>query len=367
MLHTDIPTHGEILALTTVSEPWCVSIYTPTEVDTPTPDKNRVALENQVKQALDRVEDKNARTALSEAFADLLDDEDYWRYQSRTLAVHATPEQLITHRVPNRLEASTTVGDRFNIKPLLRAVTFPQSAFVLALSENAVRLVEVTADRPAQDAQVPGLPASLTEYLALPPLGRSPHGRLQGSEGRKVRVRQYCRAVDLALRNVLTGLDIPLILAATEPTAGLFRSVSSYPQLLTEGISGNPERLTDAELAEQARTLLDQHYATELAELRTEFENRRSDGRGILDLSDIARAATYGIVHVLFVDIDAHVPGRLADDGSITQVPARDDNGPGVLDEIARRTLLSNGRVLAVRSEDIPDGAHAAAILRYTP
>ncbi|MFJ9364980.1 hypothetical protein ACIRRA_11245 [Nocardia sp. NPDC101769] len=366
MLHTDIPTHGEILALASTTGPWCVSVYTPTEADTPTPDKNRLAFENQVKEVLDRVTDKQARIALTDAFADLVDDEDYWRFQSRTLAVHATPESMRTYRLPNRLEPSATLGDRFNIKPLLRAVTFPQTAFVLALSENAVRLVEVAAEGPAVEVAVAGLPTDLNKYLDLPPLGRSPHGRLQGSEGRKVRVRQFCRAVDQALRPVLAGHDIPLILAAAEPTDSLYRSVDSYPLLLAEGIPGNPEHLTDGDLAARARQLLDRHYAAELANVRSEFEKRRGDGRGVIDLSDIARAATYGIVHTLFVDIDASVPGAVTDDGALTAATA-DGETPGVLDEISRRVLLSNGRVLAVRADDIPDGAHAAAILRYTP
>jgi hypothetical protein len=36
-----------------------------------------------------------------------------------------------------------------------------------------------------------------------------------------------------------------------------------------------------------------------------------------------------------------------------------------VVDEIARRVLLTGGRVLAVRRQDIPGGGSAAAILRY--
>jgi hypothetical protein len=37
----------------------------------------------------------------------------------------------------------------------------------------------------------------------------------------------------------------------------------------------------------------------------------------------------------------------------------------GVVDEIARRVLLSGGRVLAVRGDDVPGGEPLAAILRY--
>ena len=37
----------------------------------------------------------------------------------------------------------------------------------------------------------------------------------------------------------------------------------------------------------------------------------------------------------------------------------------GVVDEIARRVVLTGGRVLAVRRDDLPDRAPVAAILRH--
>jgi glycine cleavage system regulatory protein len=37
----------------------------------------------------------------------------------------------------------------------------------------------------------------------------------------------------------------------------------------------------------------------------------------------------------------------------------------GVVDEIARRVLLSGGEVLSVRQADIPEGKPLAAVLRY--
>jgi release factor family 8 len=85
---------------------------------------------------------------------------------------------------------------------------------------------------------------------------RSPDRRIQGSEGQKLRLRQYARRVEEALRPILSGLDLPLILAGTEPLTSIFRSVSAYPHLAPAVIAGNPDTKTDGELAEAGRGVL---------------------------------------------------------------------------------------------------------------
>lgn len=367
MLHTDIPTRREIEALAEWTGPWSVSIYLPTEAATPEPEANRIAFTNQVRAAVDLVTEAGSRTAIAEQLDDLADDDDFWRFQSHTLVVHVAPQRMWTFRIPNRLGAAVTVADRFLLKPLLRAVTFPQAAFVLALAEGSARLVEVTPDRPAEDVRVPEMPENAAAFARKSSLGdRSPKRRLTGSEGKKVLVRQYARGVDRALRDILSGRDTPLILAAPEPIEAIYRSVATYGELLDDGIAGNPEHLSDQELADRARHILDGHYAAQLADLRELFDKRRGEGRATSDLAEIARAATFGVVQTLLVDIDTAVPGTVdAETGAIEFGPESDTETPGILDEVARRALLSGGRVLAVRAADIPDEASAAAILRY--
>lgn len=180
-----------------------------------------------------------------------------------------------------------------------------------------------------------------------------------------MRLRQYARKVDQALRPVLNGLDIPLILAATEPLDGIFRSVNSYPHLVASSLAGNPESTVDADLVAGARTLLDELYANELEAIHELFELRVSEGRGVKDIADAARAATYGAVDTVLVDIDEVVPGTVDETGAVSFGPGDDAVGYGVVDEIARRVLLNGGRVLAVRRDDIPGQGSLAAILRY--
>ena len=371
MLHTDIPTPTSIRQLAAVREPFCVSIYLPTSPVPTESEPSRIELRNQVAAAARQLTEAGAGRAvveeLEDAIADLIQDRQFWSYLSRSLAIFHYSGHLQTFRVPNVLPSVLEVADRLYIKPLLRAITFPQTAFVLALSQNAARLVEVSPDAGAYVVDVPGLPADAASAVGLPSIsGRSPSGRLQGSEGQKVRLAQYSRSVDAAIRPLVTGSGLPLILATAEPLNGIFRGVSAYPLLATPTIEGNPDERTPEELAAVARPVLDRIYAAQLGELSDLIEARFNEGRGATDLSDIARAATYGAIDTLVVDIDRKIPGYVDEaSGAITFDDEDDAHNYGVVDEIARRALLSGARVLAVRADDVPGGGPAAAITRF--
>jgi hypothetical protein len=68
----------------------------------------------------------------------------------------------------------------------------------------------------------------------------------------------------------------------------------------------------------------------------------------------------------LLVDIDQTIPGTLREtDGAVTRATAADARSYDILDEIAGRAILTGAKFLAVRKDDIPEGAPLAAILRY--
>jgi hypothetical protein len=369
-LHTDIPTHAQIDRLLTSRHSASVSVYLATDPMS-NGDPERIALKNLAAEAERQLReadaDKAAVAALRDGLADLGTDGAFWRYQARTLSVFATPDSLVTYRLPNRLVEQVHVADRFHLKPLLRAITFPQVAFVLALAQGSVRVLEMGPELGSWEVGVPGLPDDVASATGMASIAdRAPRGALQGAEGQKVRMRQYCREVDQALRVTLAGLDVPLILAATEPLDAIYRSVNTYPHLADRSIEGSPEATRDAELVASARAVLDEVQQDALDEVRALFERRASQGRTSQDLVDLARAATFGAVDTVFVDIDDVVPGSVDEEtGAVTFEEADDAVAYGVVDEIARRVWLTGGRVLAVRRDDVPGGGPAAGILRY--
>lgn len=367
-LHTDIPTRAQVTRLLTTRSPVAVSLYVPTRPEG-SGDAERIELKNlagtAAGQLRDADADKAAVASIEEQLADLADDEEFWRHQARSLAVFVTPDSLTTFRLPNQLTLSVEVSDRFHVKPLLRSMTFAQAAFVLELAQGSVRLLEIVPElRPAEVA-VPDMPTDVASAVGKSSIAdRAPIRRLQGSEGQKVRMRQYARQVDQAMRPILAGYDVPLILAAVEPLESIFRSVCSYPHLAHTTISPGP----DTELIDRARRVLDEVHAGQLRDAWALFDQRTSQGRTAVDIADIARFATAGAVDTVFVDIDSNISGLVDDQTGAVEFRDSDDAVDyGVLDEISRRVWLTDGRIFAVRREDIPGGGETAAILRFTP
>lgn len=371
MLHIDAPTTQDVTTLNSIRADACVSIYVPTTPLTQDIDKSRIEYGNSVKEAVRQLEEAGVSKDVLDDLTDHLatvDDDAFWRLQVNSLAVFATRDMLFTFRLANRLKATVQVSDRFHLKPLLRARAFPHEALVLAVSENGVRLVEVSPDTPPVVVAVPNLPRDAASHAGKATLNdRSPTGRIQGSEGQRVRHLQYLRAIDGALRPILTGRSTPLIIAAVDPMAALYPHVNTYANLLPTAIKHSPEALTDAELAKRAIPILDDHHAAEVARVRALFETRSDQGRVATDLTDAARAATFGAVDTLLVDIDSSVPGTIRDDGTVATADTESASSYDLVDEIMGRVIATGGRVLAVRRSEVPAQGELAAILRWAP
>ena len=370
-LHTDIPTAADIERLASARDEHSVSIYLPTSPVTPDTETARLELRNAADNAAKQLSEAGASRQDVEAITAhvdaLIGDPQFWAYLSHSLAIFLTGDEVSTFRLPSQLTATVQVSDRFHIKPLLRAVTFPHTAFVLALSQNTARLVEITADSPAFDVEVQDLPANLQDAVGeFDDPNRNSFARMSSGDTERVRMTQYARIVDQALRPLWTGSERPLILAAAEPLASIYRLVSTSTNLVAEGIDGNPDQVDNAALSRAARTILDDVYAREIAGIREDMNENYPRERVAFDTAQIARAATFGAVDTLLVDIDSHQPGFLDEaDGALTFSDADDARDYGIGDEIARRALRTGGRVLAVRADDIPGDGSVAALLRY--
>jgi hypothetical protein len=207
-------------------------------------------------------------------------------------------------------------------------MTSPHDIFVLALAEESVRLIHAFANFPPVRLQVPDLPKSAEVATRRPSFHIwAPRRGLQNLEGEKVLLHQYVRKVQHAIYGVLAGQSAPLVLAAEEPLASMFRSLNTYPRLTNEMIEGNPEndngcRAGGRRYPDSRPSLLPRTEGGDRALRRTEA------AAGNHDVSYAAHAATAGAIEQLLVDLDAVIPGLVSDiDGSVITLPSTKSRG----------------------------------------
>lgn len=370
MLHIDLPTRAEILDLAETRGAPCVTIYLSTTPLTEDVQADRISLKNLAKEAMRQLEavdtPKRSLWPIQAAIAEIEDDDQFWAHQANSLAIFLTPESVRTYRLPSKMENQVHVSDRFHLKPILRAVTFPHACYILAVGMGAVRLIEVSADLPPHPVKVAGFPKDMADAI-----GRRSHnandGQMRSGEATNqvALLTRYARVLDEALRPILSGQERPLIVAAAEPMASIFRSVSTYPFTVSEGLGGSADHTADHILATEARSVLDRLYAAEIAALAGLYDIRESQGRATADLAQAARAATFGAIDSMIVDMDAVIPGSVDDDGKLSFADSPGADSYGVVDEIVSRALKSGARVIAARKDDVPGKGVLASILRY--
>jgi hypothetical protein len=389
MLRIDIPTLNEFKALAAAKGDACVSIYVPTSPLHDQAHANRIAFKDLAKASLSQLKeagiDKRRIEPFQEQFGQFAgailestDDnkyryrehdpaeeiDEFWRRQANGLAVLATPENMQTFRLPDQPKPLAEVADRFHLTPIIHAMTSPHHIFVLALSEDAVRLVHAFVNLPPVRVHVPGLPKNAEEATRRPDGSSYPHA-VWGREDQKVLLEKYVRKVDHHVSRALAGATLPLVLAAAEPLALLFRSVNTYPHLVEDPIDGNPDHMSDAQLQDAALPVLDRLYERELNTILARYDELKPR-RATSDVSYAAHAATAGAVDQLVVDLDAIIPGVVSDvDGSVTYATSDTAKTYSVVDEVARRALCTGARVLASTREQLPNRDPLVAILRY--
>lgn len=368
MAHKNIPTRQDIDFLASVSTPGSVSIYTPAGPLSSDGERARIELKNQLRDVITQLEasdtPKQTVNGIKEKVESLLNNTMFWQYQSNSLAIFVNDDIFETYRLPNKLTATVDVADRFYIKPLVRTITFSQSAYVLALAGNSVRLISVTPDQPAEVLDAEGLPTSLDSHLNLDLGGKGTYGRT--NENPEVRAMQYTSAVNKAVLPIVRRSNLPLILAAAEPLGSAYRRTNAYKRLLDQSITGNPENESPEALADKARPILDEVYKDELAKVADNFQAKAAQGLGSTNIEVAAQAALMGAIDTLMVDMDQRIPGFIDEETGYVRTSVEDNaENYGVGDEILRRALTSGARVYAIRAEDMPDGAAIAATFRF--
>lgn len=373
---------NEFVSLAKARGTGLVSIYLPTHPRGQEIQQDPIRLRNLLGKAEEQTRDRGLpESQIEELLApvrQLEEDVHFWRHQGEGLAIFCSESGCATHRLPVPVEELVFIGDRFCMRPLLPAVSEGRRYYVLALSQNSVRLFECTRDS-VRELDLYDIPASLRDAVGYDWEQKSLQFHVGDGEGRAMfhghgrqkdqddeELEAFLRAVDRGVCRLLADSRAPLIVAAVEYLIPMYRRITSYPNVPEQCVSGNPDRLKPAELHERslacAAPYLDEPKQRDLQRL-TDAVHSDSATTGVLDVLPAAQNAQVG---ALFVVSNGAIWGRTDESGrDITLHAQREPGDDDLIDLTIAHTVASGGVVYDTAASEMPGGVPVAALLRF--
>lgn len=373
----------ELRALVEVQGYPCVSLYMPTHrIETR---QDTIRLRNLLREAETRLLAAEGRApdvaALLEPGQALLGDSFFWRHCSDGLAVFLAPAFQRLYALPRAFPERLVIGRRFHIKPLLPLLGEGGAFYVLALSQNSVRLMAGTHSD-LEVVPVERLPHSLVEALQLDTPERAVRFRTAESIGpgrwsavvygstaedpAKDELSQFCQRVDHGLRDLLHAEPVPLVLAGVDYLIHIYRGVSQYAHLMPGEVVGNPEKLELDELHRRAWAAVQPHFQRRQLEAAQRFRQLGGTRRVATALRPILAAAREGRVETLFVEQGQVQWGAFdPETGAVHQHMLQEAADEDLFDLAATQVILNGGTVYSVPTEAMPVEGPLAAVFRY--
>lgn len=372
----------------------CVSIYIPTEPAGEAGQAGPIELKNLLTQAEDDWVAKGTRPAtvreILEPARSLLSDPTFWKSQSNGLALFLANGSLRTWRLPLKFAPFVWIGQHLHLKPLLPLIEDDDRFFVLAVSQNNVKLYAGNRQG-LTEIHVGKLPKNLSEALHYhqpegmfqvrsfhaagvhgSARGKSAkegavfHGQGGGAEHDKADLLAYFRVIDRGLSEFLRSESAPLLFAGVEYLFPLYREANSYPALVDSPVHGNPARWNTVELHARAKPIMAPYWNRTRQQDIQRLQDLIGGNQVSCDIESVLPAAQQGRVDAVFVAADGQLWGSF---DSATQhvqvVEERQGTGEDLLDLVARLALTNGGRAYAVPTRDLPTGLLLSALYRY--
>ncbi len=323
-------------------------------------------------------------SALLQPAQALLNDSYFWRHQYDGLALFMAADDFHSYRLPFCVEELLIIARSYYVKPVLPLFTNNGHYYILAISQNEVRLFEGTRHSVGQIDLPAEIPTSLNEALKLDEpekqlqmhTGSSPggastgmfHGQGSGAEEQEAGIEHYLSLVDSKLKEIFRNQQAPLVLAGVDYLLPIYRRVSDYAQIMPEGITGSPEHLRSEELQERAWPIVEPYFRQEMEKIVAQYQKHAGTDKAADNIKEIVVAAVNGRVDRLVLAVDTQVWGLFnRDTGEVVyyQEGQRKEDHLPLLDFAAMQTLQNGGTVFALSQDEMPTKSAIAAVFRY--
>jgi hypothetical protein len=363
-----------------------VSIVMPTHHKGGVDQQDPIRFKNLLRQAEEKMISGGLRPAEARVtlrpVESLLNDSAFWRQQGEGLAIYLEGNRFFYYRLPLVLQEGVEVGSRFFIRPLIPLLGKCGLFYILAVSQNKNRLLQCTLNGSVR-INTADVPASLEEALNQDTYEQSSRfhsGSLGGSGGgvsiqsqasgspsfNKDQILQYFEQVNKGVTRIMKQEQAPLILAGVDYLHPIYRKVNTYANLFQEGITGNPDEISDAALREKAWPIVSPYFDKDRLAGLAEYRKAAGTGLTSSGIEEVLKSSREGRIKYLFIGEGAQYRGQAPEKTDTVPVPSGSaGKNEDLIDLAIYDTLKHAGAVYELKLEDLPGRENILALLRY--
>jgi hypothetical protein len=373
MSSISVPSISDIIQLMNSADGACISIFIPTHRSGKEVIQGAIHLKNLLKDVGQSLSERGMShdeiEAYTQSLSTFITDEQFWNHQADGLALFACRGFHKVFQLPISVQAAQMVSSSFLITPLLPLLSSKDQFYILAVSENEVRLFDATRFS-FQELTIDGLPASMSEAIGTGETGQdrnwssgdsgartgAPIGISfgEGDEGsmeqHKADLKRYFDRVDTALAATLKQHPAPIVLAGVAYLLPLYRQANNSGNLLEGEVHGSQDRATPEAIHESAWAVAEPYFEQSTLKAIDAFHELLGTGIASADQGEVTEASEAGRVATLFVAVDR-----------IGNTPEEDE----IVNYAATQTLTKKGLVYALASDMMPSDQPMAASYRY--
>jgi len=381
-------TNDLIKQLLAIEQSPCLSLYMPAHRSHPENQQDPIRFRNLVKELeaslLQKYSSGETIKFLGPLEA-LSDDKDFWNHTTEGLGVFSATGFFKTVSLPISVAELAVVADSFHTKPLRQYLQSTDRYHVLGLSLHEIHLyegnqhslveVDLHADIIQSREELTGNDEVKEKHSTVASYGGTGVGGGSTHHGHGGYKEEVGKDTERFFRSVAGEIaehyskptGWPLILAALPEHHSVFKQVNKNSFLLPDGISLNPDTMTNERLIAEAWEIMEPAYLEKLDNLAGRFMQARVNGKGSDDYKEIAVAAVEGRVETLMIESDRIIAVRITNlvTGNTQKKDIQNPKVDDLLDDMGELVTRMGGDVMVLPANKMPTKTGMAAIYRY--
>ena len=300
----------------------------------------------------------------------LVDDIDFWKHRTHSLAVFANKDGYQTLSLPYDMTAAGYVDEQYRVSPAISMQSLKLDYYVFDINHTRPRLLHCSSQS-CEELVIEGMPESFesmtddveyTKELQHQSGGVGAfHGHTDESALRADTMKYYGKAA-AAVDSYLKGSAKPLILMGVEDRVASIRHSLSYPYTLAEYSEGSGEGMNEQEIHDMSMPILERYSAGMRRDIVGIFQDTPPT-RALVGFEAIEAATLEGRVAQLLLPCFRETTDTVREGyDTLIVLQLGDDNIE--TESLVRSVLAQGGEIKAVSTETFSD-SRPRALCRF--